>query len=185
MSEKGTLRHFSIRDELDWGEFFVHELPPREDEEWIYHSATWCATTSFGQYGHHWTHMGEPFGQFISRVDKSYLLGKIGRKTFCDRTLVSKVIAQIREALRKKRTSFEDAKLAIDEVQSLRGSYIGEALAVHIYDSPRVNKVPIDWQDFDCKVWEPQVVGFVEKLWPKFVKEINTPRGSEPVALAA
>lgn len=65
---------------MDWGEFLWTTRQHQDLEGRPVYAATWACISSFGVYGHHWSHMGEPFEVFVQTVGKDYLLGKIARR---------------------------------------------------------------------------------------------------------
>jgi hypothetical protein len=170
MSTDNTYR-ILVRDKGEWGEFFVHERAPLHEEDGsTRYAASWTCLSSFGVYGHHWSHMGEPFAAMIAHVGKDYLLGKIARKRFDERKFKRAISREIFTS----RGSREQKSAAFKRLKELCLDYDRNSLSVMAYEDSELNAVNIDWCEVDCQDWTPDALGFVDRLWPKFVSDVNT-----------
>lgn len=168
-----TTTTITVRDDFEYGEFFVNERSCIRDNGKIQHSATWVAYSSFGVFGHHWSHMGEPFAEFIRDVDSGYLLGKIAKKETSTRKVVAGVRREITAARKDKSVTKDEAREAMDELNELASEYDGSVLCHKVYESPEISKCVSDFCDIDTQEWDCQAVGFVKRLWPKFVAALR------------
>lgn len=159
----------------EWGEFFVAERSPRYRQRdgvgyWTY-AATFCCYSSFGTYGHHWSHMGEPFHEFVQHLDEDYLLSKIAHKENSPEKLVRNVRDRIKMARHDRGLSKEDARAAWDAVYEIESEYGGEAIGVMLYENHDIHKAGIEWCDIGGQEWPIEASQFVRKLWPLFAAE--------------
>lgn len=165
----------SVRTGGEWGTFFVRESPvvKRDDGKGYNAQAEWTANTSFGVFGHYWSSMGQPFGEFISDIASDYLLRKVGRKV-TDSEMVAKELQRLVCQYRKERRIEKDIAVdAIDEIKRLMQEYEGDSFCVHAYESIELSRVPFDWCDISTKSYETGSLMFAKKLWPAFVKQFN------------
>jgi hypothetical protein len=170
------LKHVTVIDvrvDHEWGTFFVREsdVVPREGGKGFNASAEWTANTSFGVFGHYWSSMGQPFGEFIKGVDDYYLLGKIGNQVTDDKLIVAGVKRLVREHRKAKSINAETAREAFDTIVSLASEYGGEILCHELYQASELSFID-DW-DVESRSYDGQSMGFVKKLWPEFVKKYN------------
>jgi len=165
---------------MEWGEFFWNERDPVDDGHGgKRYSATWAAVTSFGVFGHHWSHMGMPFPAFAKKIGRDYLLSKIAREVPSDDKLIAEVSRRISESLAERAISKQVAAAAFGAIRDLSDEHSGSSLQTMLYTSDDLSHVGIEWSDVNAMVWDVQAVGFVEKLWPKFVAVMATaPEGS-------
>jgi hypothetical protein len=158
----------------EWGEFFVCEAKPRLRGGHLQYAASFTALTSYGVFGHFWSHMGEPWVEFASGIDQGYLLGKIGHKTVNDKKIIEGVRRAILHARRQQDASKDEAREAWDELDELRGEYSGDVLCHEIYhNSMAINKVIGDYAEITTQDWDVSCLKFVELLWPEFVKALQ------------
>jgi hypothetical protein len=171
-----------VRDDHEWGEFFVRESQSERSDGKTRYSATWCCYSSYGVFGHHWYDMGEPFAKFIQDVDTHYLLGKIARKVQSDKVTVASVKRRILEARKSKDVTRDEARDALDELESVAAEHSGEVLCHELYHSSLISECMGDWCDIESQEWEPAALHFAKKLWPKFVIELAKQAASEGIA---
>lgn len=177
------ISHHTVRDKhRDWGEFFVAEREPVANESGrIQYTATWTCYSSFGTFGHHWYSMGEPFAKFIQDVDCGYLLSKIARRVTNGDKACDEIARLIREARREKRITAEVARVAMDDVKSIKDEGADGTVTCHrLYESVPISRVQIEWCDLSTQEWERSAVMFAERIWPEFVKVMKA--ADEPVA---
>lgn len=167
-----SLEHYYVRADHEWGEFFVREHAPGELYGSSKHAATWACVTSYGTFGCWWSHMGQPFAEFIKSMDGDYLLSKISSKKFSQDTCTSSVIAEIEEAHQEGRITDDQKENAMDAVYAAEDDFSGEAVASELYHDPRLDCVHIEWTELSTQVWPSDAEQFVKKLWPEFVKAV-------------
>ena len=164
----------SVRDGHEYGEFFVCEQQPfkRETGGWQA-SATWTCYSSYGTFGHYWSSMGEPFGEFIKGIEEDYLVGKIGTKRLDVQKMVKGIRQLIRERRKAKAIDREQAREALDALDALVSEHDGDVLCHEIYMCPEICSTGIDLCDVETQSWDGQALHFVRRLWPKFVEAFN------------
>lgn len=164
-----------VRDGMDYGEFFVAEREPQTNESRNYtsYSATWCCYSSYGVYGHHWSSMGSPFAEFIQGMGADYLLSKIGRKEADPDRVLKEVRRLIREARRENRITKDEAAEAYAECRRIEDETTGAFVLAMLYDSVEISRVGIEWCDMSTTSYDPQCLGFVRRIWPKFVEALK------------
>lgn len=167
-----NVQHYHVRHDHEWGEFFVREHPQHELHGSSRHAATWSCVTSYGTFGCWWSHMGEPFAEFIKNLDGDYLLSKISKKEFNDKVCLASLRKEITQAHDDEvitEDEKEDAFLAISEIEC---DHSGEGMAAMLWDDSRLDCVGIDWTDLPTQAWPSDAEQFVKKLWPEFVKAV-------------
>jgi hypothetical protein len=166
-----------VRDDYDYGEFFVREsdVVARPDGRGFDASATWSCVSSYGMYGHHWSSMGEPFAEFVRGVDDDdYLLGKIAHKVQRDSSaIVASITRLIAERVATGACTPDVAGEAATAMGSLEDEHSGDVLCHEIYMCEEVSATGIDLCDAETQEWDPQAVAFVKRLWPKFVAAVQ------------
>lgn len=176
--ETNMHRYVHVRHRHDYGEFFVRELAPvsRVNGEGIVYAATFCCYSSFGVYGYHWSHMGEPFAEFIAGIKPDYLLSKIAERVFDDETCLKSVRDEVVRMRREQSrgVSKDAAREAWDAIDDIAADYSGESLATALYECSELSVIRLEYCDLTCRAWDRQAVAFVERLWPEFVKQYAT-----------
>jgi hypothetical protein len=136
--------------------------------------------TSHGDWQYRWGSPGMPFKQFLTTLDKDYLMGKLGERSFFDD---KETIKQIKQDIRCKRREGglkeEDAREFYDYLS--KGYGIDASNQSTFYRSLETQgHVLVDkiyWGDFTsipCYMdYEPSLRQFVENLWPSFVKYLK------------
>lgn len=161
-----------VRAHGEWATFFVKELPPvlRPGDRPKY-AADWAANTSYGTFGHFWSHMGAPFGEFIKNVDTYYLLGKIARKETDPRGVMENVKHAVREARREKSIDAETAREAYDAINAIADEYEhdGSVLCHELYQASELSFID-DWCEIGSMDYSLDAKNFALKLWPEFVR---------------
>lgn len=158
-----------IRADGQWCDFHARcNLGAYEDGR-PKHSATWLARSSFGIFGHWWEGMGEPFDKFIAGCDPGYVLGKIGQKVYCERT----ILTSLNRAIFTGRATKEEKKAAAQRLKELAREYRDEPLCDAVYQDPTIGKCIVEWSDLRTMDWEPAAVNFVKRLWPAIVAEVG------------
>ena len=169
---KNTTIH--IRNGHEHGTFFVEEsdVVPRSTGG-FQASATWTCHSSYGVFGYHWNSMGESFGEFIKEIDNDYLLNKISSRRLDTNKMLKNVKAAIIARRKSKAIDSETAREALKTLESMSHEFDGEVLCHEIYMSTEISDTGIDLCNCETQEWDGQALGFVRKLWPKFVEAFN------------
>lgn len=166
----GILRHFVVREDGEWGEFFVHERPPVRSRDSTQYAATFTCYSSFGVYGHHWFDMGSPFVEFIADISADYLISKIGGERRPSSQLIcSGIRKQILDRRYAGLIDRDNARDAWDFVSECEGEYSDDEIGGAIY---RGLSIEIDFE-FTTTEYSPASKQFVKKLWPLFVSQLR------------
>lgn len=164
-----------VRDRGEWGTFFVRESPvlPREGGG-VNASAEWTCNSSFGVFGHYWSSMGEPFAEFIKGVDRDYLLGKIaGGRVSDERETIKKIRAEIRSLRKRRQITADQARAAVDSLDSLVSEHTGEILFHELYMDDAISEIGIELGECVAMRWPDQAEAFAKRLWPLFVEQFR------------
>lgn len=165
-----TTTVIDVRAKGERGSFYVREWL-REEGKDIRHSAEFVCNTTFGVYGFYWSHMGEPFAEFIREISTDYLLSKIGREV-TDSDKAAKELRRLVLEQRRERSITKDvARDALNEIETILSDYSGEAACHEFYMGVALSKCNIEWCDLSSRSWDGQCLGFVRTLWPEFVKQ--------------
>lgn len=178
------ITNLCVRDDLgEYGEFFVRESPVTQREGGgLNASATWACYSSFGNYAHHWSSMGEPFGEFIKGVREDYLLSKIARKEPCPDKLLESVLYSLNNSLERAKEKGQPTGVIRDAIREAKKLHsecdFDAALPMLFYESVKLSKVHIEWCDIETQVYPQQAVMFCRRLWPLFVQQFS--KDTEP-----
>jgi hypothetical protein len=163
-----------VRVGHEYATFFVEEsdVVPRPTGG-VQASATWTAYSSYGVFGHYWSSMGQPFGEFIKDVDSHYLLGKISHKVLDTRLMVKNVKAAIISRRKSKQITNYVAREALDALETLEAEHSGDVLCHEVYMCQEISETGIDLCECETQEWDVQALNFVKKMWPAFVEKFN------------
>jgi hypothetical protein len=176
MSKEWKTTVITVRDgKGEYGTFFVREseVVARKDGNGFDASAEWTANTSFGLFGHYWSSMGQPFGEFISDISEDYLLSKIGKKVTDTEQTTKELKRLVLVERRENRITKDEAREALTDIEELACQYDGEVLCHMLYESRPLDKCNIEWCDLNTQVWDSCSLNFAKRLWPLFVKQFN------------
>lgn len=177
-----SLEHYYVRADHEWGEFFVLEHPPGELCGSSKHAATWACVTSYGTFGCWWSHMGQPFADFIKNMDGDYLLSKISHREFNDKVCLASVREVIADAHSEGSINDDQRDEAYFAVSEIECDYsASSSIANALHDDERFDCVGIEWSDLSTQAWPSDAEQFVKKLWPEFVKAVMERAKTEQV----
>lgn len=162
-----------VYDQSDFAEFFVRESFATKEDGRPRHSATWCAYSSFGVFGHCWYSMGQPFGEFIADIDEGYLLSKIGREVFDEAKLIESMYHQIDVRVKEKIISRQTAREGKRRIKEIIGDFGGEGCCGLLYEDVVISHCKLEWVDLTSRSTDRQAVQFAKRIWPKFVNEFR------------
>lgn len=135
--------------------------------------------SSHGDYQHTWSSPGGPFKEFLTRLDKSYLMCKFGQMDWFDGDRTKKeLLAKIREARRNEYIEADEAREFYDNAESL--DYSSEYAYCHEIDSISCTDLVKRVFDGDiisvpvCKDYNPQLQTFVRELWPGLIQALTS-----------
>ncbi len=84
------------------------------------------------------------------------------------------MISRIRECAKEKELPVEELNNIISRFNSIRDCHNDNILPFLCYDDPFISElIDNDFEGINGLEYNPQVIMFVEKLWPKFVEEYN------------
>jgi hypothetical protein len=133
--------------------------------------------STYGNFGHYWGYCGNTsFAEFLSSLNFDYAMKKL--KGNIDVFDFDKSIKYLKErvvAERRDGGSHDRCREAFDAIQSIEdeGFMSRELFSVEVIDKLRDC---LDWSIFgeSCQYsYDPQCLGFWEKIWKVFIKELN------------
>lgn len=169
--------HIRVRNNGEYGSFYLREGVECEGDRRRY----WCeltCNTAFGVVGHHWSHMGKPAAQFLTKVGRDYVVDKLwgmeSRIFDADKAMadVRRMILRDRRAgeldHQQARNRWESVEMGADNEFEFH-SLVNETDWLHevLYEG--------GFRDIG-KVDNPQAVGFWKHLWPDFLAQLNVAR---------
>lgn len=167
--------HYVIRANGEWGTFYVREGVDDQGHHWC----ELTCNTAFGCVGYHWGSMGRPAREFLAKVDKGYLLGKLwGVKTRVFDAAVA--IEDAKRALLKERRALDIGKDEAREVYDELNTGCSTEFEWHLLidGCEWLYGRMVDSADFGM-VPNPQAEGFWRELWPAFLTELQSADGGK------
>jgi hypothetical protein len=161
------IEHFVVRANHEWATV-VLRFGERDGRYW----GTLLVDSSFGAYGHTWTHCGEPFPAFLADIDADYLLGKISTRVLDEKKMVESIRRTLLRMRRDNQISAEQAREAWTCVTECYGNYDGPVLANQLYEAAEM-PTEFDWCEISTQDWPQQAKAFARKLWPAIVERIG------------
>lgn len=153
----------------------------------IHYGGEIVANTSFGVYGHYWTHCGVPFKRFLTGLEFHYFMEKACEK-FKEFDFDAS-LASIRRAVieHRKDTSIDKPTAAaiwsqIKDIES-SGNNGGHQFVADLYAIDELRRVTQEPYEYAREHPTAQAVGFWRELWPLLVAELK--REIEPVKTEA
>jgi len=176
-------KYYNIHANHEWGEFFVLERDPiAQPDGHTRYSATWVANTSYGVFGHYWSHMGEPFAKFAATIGEDYLLGKISKMEPNAEVTLDSVGREILRARHDRRCTEDEARDAWDALQHIADECDDNSVFSKLYEDEDIHAVlDGDW-DMPTTAYPMDAVQFVKKLWPEFAKALNAKEATNKAA---
>jgi hypothetical protein len=165
---------YDIRENGEYGTFFVEAGEGKTSDGRPRFFATWCCVSSYGVFGHYWSHMGEPFAAFIADIEQDYLLGKICTMVPSAEKGIEAVRSEILQNRRAENISRDVARDAWEAVQEVEDDGLsGEWALKSLFDSDAIQAAEVDWCDISSQDWPNDALQFARKLWPGFVKAVG------------
>jgi len=140
-----------------WGKFVIDD------------TGYFSVVSDYGNYAFQWSAFGDNFKEFLTRLDSSYLMGKLeGSCRWFDREATALSFGREIINLRKEKTiTKEEARDMWDEIEAHSderefGDFVGD-----------------HWKHFQDGYYllqydhSPQMRGFAERLYPRFVEELK------------
>lgn len=124
--------------------------------------------SDFGNYAYLWTHHGcADFREFLVGLEKDYLCSKLGTKGTLDEKktlqLIGEALDQAEEDGSIPEEEMVEERMILEELDSSDGV---EAGFRDWSESTRLNP---PWE-YLCYSYPPDLLGFAEKVWPRFVE---------------
>jgi hypothetical protein len=136
--------------------------------------------TSHGDWQYRWGSPGMPFKQFLTTLDDSYLMGKLGHRDFFEGDdTVKQIKHDVIEKRKETNISAEDARSFFD---FLTKSYGIDTSNVEIFHRSLdegigrdlVEKIYGEITYAPCYMgYDPSLRYFVKNLWPSFMEELK------------
>lgn len=170
-----TAKKVFVRDGSDWAVFFYDAQSKLQG-----YSGVWAAVSSYGEYGHYWSSIGEPFESFVQNVNRDYLLGKIcnGVKEFSVEGVSKAVAAELNRRLDAGLLHAPTVNTSLKVVAALANEVTNrdENFLHHLMEDgdPGINSLIEDGFEFGVYEYPFQAQLFADKLWPKFVQAIKS-----------
>lgn len=135
----------------------------------------WCLLSvysSFGPFGHYWGNMGCPAAEFLSQLNKGYLLDKLfgdERSVFDAVLAIENTKRAVLRARQMDNLSKEEARDAYDCIYPV---YHEAEFIVLIMQNEHLHNLALN-QEIDTK--GPNQIGenFWNRLWPGFITALN------------
>lgn len=120
------------------------------------------AVSDYGNYSHHWPPaFGSDFAEFVLRLDAGYLAGKFGVKDIYDGDATLKEVTSILTSY------FSDKPEKLEEELSTLRQYSRLSHRDDFGLWLQQTELP-DAHECYCQQGDPQFVGFMEHIWPRF-----------------
>jgi len=134
--------------------------------------------SDYGDYVYHWPKQGwgkGDFRRFLLRCDDGYLIGKLGkgRSVFSPENTERLIKEDILQYRRCGQYTKEFARREWDLVNDTDWSWEGGR-----YDWYQQTELP-DASEFMCHSPEPQLLGFMKRVWPRFRKVLEEALAAE------
>jgi hypothetical protein len=176
--EKTTSEVYTIRfdDHRDW---FI-QATIIEDRGYL------ALHTSHGDWQYRWGSPGKSFKHFLTTLDDSYLMGKLGQRDFFEgNDTVKQIKNDVIEKRKQTDISAEDARTFINFVSPTKrryGAYYLDISNVEMFHRSLdeeigrnlIEKIYGEITYVPCYMgYDPSLRYFVKNLWPSFVEELN------------
>lgn len=179
--KKTTVEAYRVSANGEWATIVVQgwqrpdggaSLPPMEQGEILIHS-------TYGSWGHYWTHLGVPVKQFLVGTSFDYFMGKMMRgslREFDFAASLSLWKQHLVEARRTRQLTGEQFREVWDE------SCRPERVSVELFVDRLERSRPVELRDHP--LWDSlgsyvvarnssQAMGFWRDLWPKFIGQLR------------
>lgn len=176
--------HYIIHKNHEWASIVVRCWDVQEPDGKTRHCGEILIHSSYGSWANSWGHCGNPFKQFLQRLDFDYLFTKfMGNKlcVFDGEGSVKRLRERLLEARREgtidkaaARQGWEEIEEAEPELESSEREfvdavyrivgYVDNALFQRVFDEP--------W-GMTAKRPDDQAMGFWRELWPEFMGAIK------------
>ena len=163
LTDKKTYRYI-YRGEKGFGWFIVL----------IDETGFFSTVSDYGSYVYKWSAFEGDFRRFLYRCDSGYLIGKLNPHRVADweqtyKTVKQRIVEERRGGYIHKEQARDLMRLADkfckEQSDFAFKDFLDEAGMIYSH---------VDWYEFYCQRPEPQVVGFVEKLFPMLVEMIKS-----------
>lgn len=168
-----TVRHLdtvciSVTRDGEHGRFYLRSGVHDDGNHWC---ELTCNTT-FGVVGHYWGNMGSPAKNFLSKLSKDYLLGKLwglNTEVWDDDRAFEVLRDFVLSHRREQDLDQHDARAAYDALDDEGMSH--GAVEQWLIENPECYDLGA-WE-LDLKVENPQCTGFWNTLWAPFVTALQ------------
>lgn len=166
-----VFEHYSIRaDHGDWGEIALKFTGPE--------SVVVMAASSFGSYGHYWSHCGEDPRKALARMDRSYAMEKLSGYDLYEPDTdkwSDEIRRRIIEARRADRLSQETARDCWEEMPAFVDELSDPTLILNaLYEHPLFAQVFGDFEGMpSARRIKPAHSGFWNEIWLPFIEQMT------------
>lgn len=167
-----------VRVEHEWAVCVVIEADQKVHIEGDdpHYAATFMAYSSYGTYGHYWSSMGCPFGEFAARTGKDYLLSKLSTS----RPDLFQYTTAIRRMIK---TNVDSGGVSETEAKRCRKILNREedrcidpnTIIYNLCNNMTLVKNIPGFEGISCEFYPHDAINFVDKIWPAFVTAYNDP----------
>jgi hypothetical protein len=166
---------YAVRDRGEGATIFIHPFETQRENGEPYQGATVSVTSTYGNWGFVWTHMGEPWHKFLISVDFDYAMSKfMGKDYRVDQPHEDNAVKMRKIIIEERRTGAlnkDDARTMWDALQDpfeRHESFFTE------WDR-RAQGLPYehDFWEYDFTHTNPVAQPFWDRLWLQFTKQLQ------------
>ena len=186
-SQKIPSEAYRVRTEgtcPEWGTFYLRDWAHTERGT-TYYGGELVAYTSFGTYGYHWTHCGEPFKAFLCDLEFSYFMQKASTE-YKEFDFDASLAAIRRTVLEHRRATDIDKATAKDIWEALQnieagGDNGGHTFVGDLYAIAKLSRVTQEPYEYARERPSAQALGFWRELWPLFTGALRQELAAQQV----
>lgn len=168
---------YTVRNNGEYAAIFVNGWS-EAGEKSARHLGEIAIHSSFGSWAYQWSACGMPFREFLVKLDRGYLLGKLGGASayvFDGEAAMKRAYRKVTEARRRREIERGDARDLWDALVDVHDdARSGSTMFVHLLsgidDGHKIFAEP--WYMVE-QMENPDISGFLRDLWPEFVSVIR------------
>lgn len=160
---------FTVRHDHEWATVLM-KFGANEDRGW----GTLLVNSSFGVYGHHWTHIGpRSLPEFLAEIGTDYLLSKISHKEGHGDKMLYAIRERVDVLHSQGEISIDQWQEAVDEIEAIECEGGGcEVMAMRFLESAAMPN-QMDYCELSYFDYPQQATAFIQKLWPSIVEKLK------------
>lgn len=175
--KKSNMECYRFRNNSEWATICVHayETPDmgggrlRQGGEILIYS-------SYGSFAYHWSHCGDPFKVFLTKITRDYTLRKfLGNEMeeFDKEGSITAVKRAILSYRWEGSLSKDDARECWDDVPLLDECHSSEGFWVQYSESSALLKFDAEGYEFICQREKPHLEHFWNEIWLPFITHLK------------